>query len=199
MKKYCIMKKGDGMKKIVEIAHDLLVEYVPNCHISVDFTMGRGNDTLFLAQHSSYVYAFDIQQECIEETKQKLNMHHLHNVKLICASHAEAFTYIKEKIDAGIFNFGYLPQSDQHITTMLETSKVAVQEALKRLVKKGMLILVLYPGHEEGEKESEYFTKWSKQLASKDYNVMQIKMWNKEKAPYILAIQKIREEEKNED
>ena len=183
------------MKKIVEIAHDLILEYAPKDMISVDFTMGRGNDTLLLAKHSTYVYAFDIQPKCIEETSLQLNMHNLHNVKLICASHVDADAYISEKIHAGIFNFGYLPQSDKHITTTVTTSSIAVKKALAMLEVKGILVLVLYPGHPAGYEEGEYFDRWTKQLSSRYYNVMKVAMWNKERAPYILAIQKIREEE----
>lgn len=183
------------MKKIVEIAHNLILEYAPKDMISVDFTMGRGNDTLLLAKYSRYVYAFDIQLECIEETRAKLHMHNLHNVKLICASHADADNYISEKIHAGIFNFGYLPQSDQQITTTVTTSSIAVKKALAMLEVKGILVLVLYPGHPAGYEEGEYFDDWTKQLPSRYYHVMRMEMWNKDKAPYILAIQKIREEE----
>ncbi len=183
------------MKKIVEIAHNLILEYAPKHMISVDFTMGRGNDTVFLAKHSTHVYAFDIQPECIEETRLTLDVHGFQNVNLICASHADADTYISEKIHAGIFNFGYLPQSDRHITTTVTTSSIAVKKALRMLDVKGILVLVLYTGHSAGDQEGVYFDSWVKQLPSRYYSVMKVAMWNKEKAPYILAIQKIREEE----
>ena len=40
------------MKKIVEMAHQLIEEHVGEHSIAVDFTMGQGNDLLFLAQLS---------------------------------------------------------------------------------------------------------------------------------------------------
>ncbi|MEJ7220935.1 class I SAM-dependent methyltransferase, partial [Staphylococcus gallinarum] len=84
-------------------------------------TCGNGNDTLFLAQNvpNGFVYGFDIQQLAITNTEQKVAT--FSNVKLIKDSHNNVKQYIKAehigKIDAAIFNLGYLPKGDKSIVT----------------------------------------------------------------------------------
>ena len=46
---------------LVTEAHKTVQPYLSKHSISIDATMGNGHDTLFLAQHSLKVYAFDIQ------------------------------------------------------------------------------------------------------------------------------------------
>ena len=59
------------MKKITELAQDLLLTDERN--IAVDFTCGQGFDTLFLAQHYNNVVAFDIQEDAISQSKQRIS------------------------------------------------------------------------------------------------------------------------------
>lgn len=183
------------MKKVVEIAHDVLASYIKEECIAADFTMGQGYDTLFFAQHENvqHVYAFDIQQEALTQTKQKLEEGKLeHKVTCILDGHEHCEKYM-ESFDVGVFNFGYLPQGDAKITTLLATSKEAVEQALCLLKKHGCLVLVLYPGHEQGAQESAYFDMWTKDLPSKYYSVLYVKMHNKKHAPYIIVIEKVKE------
>ena len=37
--------------------------------VSVDFTLGRGNDTVFLSENFNFVYSFDIQRKMIDDFK----------------------------------------------------------------------------------------------------------------------------------
>lgn len=183
------------MKKVVEIAHDFLRQYVKDHCIAVDFTMGQGNDTLFFAQlpQVDHVYAFDIQEAAYLQTKQRLLNNELdHKVTCILDGHEHCTQYV-EAFDIGIFNFGYLPQGDIGITTLLETSKQAVEKALGLLRKNGCLVLVLYPGHAQGAKESSYFNTWTQTLHSKYYSVLYLHMHNKQNAPYIIVIEKVKE------
>ena len=82
------------MKKILEYAHELLQSYVTKEDITVDMTAGNGHDTLFLAQISKYVYAFDIQEEAIKNTNKLLQEHNITNVKLIHDSHIFVNKYV---------------------------------------------------------------------------------------------------------
>lgn len=181
------------MKKVVEIAHDLLLSVIPKDSVVADLTCGNGFDTCFLAglDQVKKVYAFDIQTKAIEHTKEKLIQQKLaQNCILIKDGHEHVDQYIKEELDAAIFNFGYLPHGDEWITTKLDTSQCAVSKVLKLLKKHGILILVLYPGHEEGKKESDYFNEWVTQLDSSRFSIMSIRMENKVKSPYVLVIEK---------
>lgn len=178
------------MKKIVEIGHDILRDYISSDSVAVDFTMGNGFDTLFLSQNCNHVYAFDIQLSAILQTSDLLESYNCENVTLIYGSHEFAHRFIYQGFDVGVFNFGYLPSNNKIVTTLLESSIEAVEVALRYLRKGGVLLLVLYPGHDEGYKESQYFDKTLAKLNSKTYKVLQVKMWNQKDAPYIYAIEK---------
>ena len=187
---------GDVMKKVVEMAHDLLWSAQECDGVYADFTCGNGFDTCFLAGFDQVkrVYAFDIQEEALMETKHKLILAKLRDrCELILDGHEHMEEYIKEPLTAGIFNFGYLPHGDPGITTKLSTSRVAVEKALKLLKKHGILILVIYPGHEAGKLESRYFSNWIKELDSHVFSAMSIRMENKQDAPYLLVVEKQRE------
>ena len=179
------------MKKIVEMTHDIIRSYTKPQGIAVDFTMGNGYDTLFLArQEFAEVIAFDIQEESLMRTKVLLQQEkQLANVKLILDGHENLDAYVSS-FDVGIFNFGYLPQTDKNITTKLATSKIAVEKALACLAVHGALILVLYPGHTEGKKEADYFLEKAKALPSKQFAVCYIELMNKKQAPSILVIER---------
>ena len=65
----------------------LLAEVVTKEDIVVDATMGNGHDTLFLAKLAKQVYAFDIQEQAVEKTRQRLAEAGLDNAQLILAGH----------------------------------------------------------------------------------------------------------------
>lgn len=183
------------MKKVVDIAHDLLKNIGILNGVYADFTCGNGYDTCFLASLDQVkkVYAFDIQKEAMDHTKAAVKaIGQEAKCTFILDGHEHLDTYIKEPLAGAIFNFGYLPHGDEVVTTMLHTSKIAVEKALKQLQKHGMLILVIYPGHSEGKKESCYFSDWVTRLDSHYYSCMGIRMENKCESPYLLVIEKIR-------
>lgn len=179
------------MKRIVDFAYMFLKDYIKETDTVVDFTMGNGHDTLKLATlaNKGKVYAFDIQQTALENTQKRLNDANIKNVNLILDSHHQVKKYLSH-FKAGMFNFGYLPQGDPNITTLLETSVEAVKIALELLDTKGMLILVLYPGHEEGHKESQYFEEFTQNLDRYYYEVFKFSLTNKNNCPYIIGIEK---------
>ena len=53
-------------KRLTEIAHETLKPLMDPNSLWVDATVGNGFDTLFLAQHSHYVYGLDIQGTALE-------------------------------------------------------------------------------------------------------------------------------------
>lgn len=186
------------MKKVVEIAHDILHHSIYPSSVCADFTMGQGWDTLFLAQRVLHgkVYAFDIQPQAYQMTQKRLQEAGvLDRVELILDSHEHCDRYLHEKLDVGIFNFGYLPHGDTSIVTEKQSSLCAVKKALRLLKKHGILVLVIYPGHARGEEESKMFQEWCAQLKSNTFSVCRITMHNKEKCPYILVIEKEKEEQ----
>jgi|SRR5699024_8279203 len=186
------------LKRIIPFAHQLLIDTVQKDDIVVDGTCGNGNDTLLLASLTGpkgHVYAFDIQEQAIGSTKQKLQENNHHNITYILDSHSKMNTYIKEehkgKIAAAIFNLGYLPGSDKSIVTKPDSTIEAVEHLLQYIQKGGLLILVVYHGHTEGKTEKEALLSFAAQLDQKQYDVLQYGFINQvNHPPFILAIQK---------
>ena len=166
------------MKKVVEIVHDIMKSQLTENSICADFTMGQGYDTLFLAQQKncSHIYAFDIQPQAYVQTREKLESAQLEGkATLILDSHECCDIYIREPLDLGIFNFGYLPHGDPEIMTRRKTS------------------LVLYWGQACNREESEALLAWSAALQSRCFSVCRITMHNKQNCPDILVISKEKE------
>lgn len=187
-------KQGDDMKRIVDYARVFIKDYISSGDCCVDFTMGNGHDTLFLAKqcYPGKVVAFDIQLEAIENTKQLLMQENIDNVTLILESH-EHFDHYVDRFKVGIFNFGYLPNSAIIQPTLLQSSQIAVEKALEHLQVKGILLLVLYPGHYQGKEECDFFDERIYTLDPYYYESFLFKMAVKRNCPYILGIEKKRE------
>lgn len=178
------------MKMMVDIAHDFLLEVLDKHSITVDFTMGNGFDTQFLCEHSKFVYAFDKQKKALENTTARLQKANLNNYQLILDGHENCRRYLP-LYKAGIFNLGYLPGESHLITTKEETTLKALRDALDLLDLKGRLIVVCYPGHDEGKIESEAVERFVSKLSAHDYHVATFKMMNKKLSPYLIIIDKI--------
>lgn len=171
------------MITMVEYVHQRVLTY--SFQTAVDFTMGNGHDTLFLAKHCQQVYGFDIQKEALEMTKQRLG--NIKHVQLILDSHENMEHYFTS-FDIGIFNLGYLPQASHCITTKLSSTQNALIKAIQYMQK--ALFLVVYPGHEEGYKESVWIDAFVAQLDPHCFHVSSFRMLNKNKAPYVIEIEK---------
>lgn len=161
----------------------------------VDFTMGNGNDTLFLSKavgESGKVYAFDIQEDALTSTRAHLVENGApENYTLICASHHRVKEFVSEPIHAGMFNLGYLPRSGRKtLTTMRETTMPAVEAAIELLAPDGVLIVAIYPGHEEGALEGEMLREYFKTLSKYRICPSEFKILNSPTSPYFFIVEK---------
>ncbi len=172
------------MLSMVEYVHQRILTYPSNL-IGVDFTMGNGHDTAFLQEHCREVYAFDIQQVAIDNTKKRLKF--VKPVHLICDGHEHMSLYLSS-FDIGIFNLGYLPLGDHQVTTSLKTTIPAIKEAIEKV--QYVLFIVVYPGHDEGKKESLFIDEYVQHLDAHQYHVSSYRMLNKNCAPYVIEIEK---------
>lgn len=185
------------MLKMTQLSHYFIAQSIKKDNlIAADFTCGSGEDSAYLASFSQIkkIYSFDVQMEAIEAAKKLCNDP---KIEYICDGHEHLDQYI-DCFDIGIFNFGYFPAGDHNITTLLDTSIKAVKLALNRLNKKGLLLLVLYPGHDEGNKEAKYFEAFCEGLNPAHYVMMKLQMMQKPTSPYIIAIEKTRKWESDE-
>lgn len=158
-----------------------------------DFTMGNGHDTEYLCKKvpCGKVYAFDIQESAVKNTAKRLEDAGLSNAVLIHDSHAECKKYITEELSAGMFNLGYLPGSgNKALHTMRESTLPAVLGAIELLKRGGVLVISVYPGHEEGRLEGEMLTEHLSRLDKKYYCVTNLRLINSPDAPFIIAVEK---------
>ncbi len=191
---------GYMLKGILQYAHTLLDKSVNKGETVIDATCGNGHDTLFLSKlvgEEGHVLAFDIQQQAITNTKKRLEQNKRTNVSLIHDSHAHIEKYIQlEKhgpIGGAIFNLGYLPRSDKTVITKGDTTVQAMKAILKVLKKDGLIVAVIYHGHEGGEEEKNEVLQFTSALDQKEYKVIKYGFINqKNNPPFIVAIQKLK-------
>ena len=155
------------MKRPLEMAHDFLAEVVTKEDIVVDATMGNGHDTLFLAKLAKQVYAFDIQEQALEKTQERLDQ-------------------------AGIFNLGYLPSADKSVITQPQTTIEALEKLCHLLVKGGRIAIMIYYGHEGGDTERDAVLDFVSQLNQQEYTVAIYRTLNQvNNPPFLVMIEKL--------
>lgn len=175
---------------ICDLSHEIIKPYVTKHDIMIDATMGNGFDTLFLASISKHVYAFDIQDQALNETKKLLDQSNVDNVTLILDSHENMFDYIKT-FKGVFFNLGYLPKGDKSVTTKTDITLKTLNQILPRLEVNGFILYVIYPGHDEGFKESKALFDHIKTFDPQIYKTVRIDLpFQDHNPPYILWIHK---------
>lgn len=182
------------MFQLLDIAKSFLNQaQINNDSVLADFTMGNGHDTLYLCSlvPKGKVYAFDIQEQALVNTRARLDEAGVTcEAVLIHDSHSNAKKYIEEEIDAGMFNLGYRPGGDKSVHTMRESTLPAVKDAISMLKKGGILVISVYPGHEEGRVEGEMLLEMLAEYDKKLYCVSHFHLVNSPDAPFVIAVEK---------
>lgn len=172
-------------------SHEIIKQAVAKGDTVVDATAGNGNDTAFLASlvgEGGRVYAFDIQEQAIEKTGQKIGELGLADrVTLIKDGHQNMDLYIKEKVKAVMFNLGYLPGGDHSVGTKGETTMAAVGKAMELVAVNGIVSVVVYYGGDSGFEEKEQVMKFFEEIDRKRFNVMKVDFINQVNCPPILV------------
>lgn len=187
------------LEGVLPFARTLLRSFCAPGEIVIDATCGNGNDTLFLSKlvgKDGQVFAFDIQEQAIEKSKLRLSENRADdNVTFFQASHDEVMNLLPEtlfgKVSGAIFNLGYLPGSDKSITTKGSSTIEAIKQLLEILKPEGIIILVIYHGHEEGKREKDLVLDFVENLDQKKAHVLQYDFINqKNDPPFVVAIEK---------
>ncbi len=175
------------------IEKDLLADHIGNGSVVGDFTMGNGHDTLWLAERvgkEGKVYAFDIQDGALANTKKLLEENDcLERCTLIKDSHHKLLEYVKEPLDAGVFNLGFLPGGDKRITTLRETTLPAINAAISVIKPGGCLLIAVYPGHEEGNIEGQLICEMLSGREQKELSAYRFNVLNAPTSPYFIFIE----------
>ena len=185
------------LKSARYLAADILRAVLEPGDRAIDATMGNGHDTVLLCGlvgPGGRVYAFDVQPAALEATRGRLAEEGLaERAELFLLGHEHMRETVKEPVKAVVFNLGWLPGGDHRITTRTETTLSAIRQALELLAPMGMLVLCVYPGHPEGEREKEMVTGMLSGLPPREYNVLAQQFLNAGPgAPLCFAVQKQR-------
>lgn len=180
------------MLRPLQMAHAFLEEVVTDEDIVVDATMGNGYDTLFLARLAKKVYAFDIQEQAIEQTTKRLVEAKLDNVELLLTGHENVDQYV-ESIKAAIFNLGYLPSADKAVITQPHTTIQALEKLCQRLVAGGRIAVMIYYGHAGGDVERDAVLDFVSQLPQQEFTVALYQTINQiNQPPFLVMIEKLK-------
>lgn len=184
------------------MAHKWIAERTSTGDTVIDATAGSGVDTLALAElvgPKGTVYAFDIQQEALDRTQERLSAlaagDKLPVVKLLLMNHERMVEAVDpavtRQVSAVMFNLGYLPgSSDLTIITEPASTIAALDAAITLLRPGGIVTCVLYPGHPGGEEEAAAVETWAAQLPQSLAQAVTYRQSQRPAAPYLVAVEK---------
>lgn len=179
----------------VPLSHLILRRFLHPGDRAVDATCGNGNDTLLLAElvgPQGRVWGFDIQEQAIQATRQRLDQAGLGDrVELILAGHEAMAGHAQAPLKAVVFNLGYLPGSDRSIITRPETTGEALEQALAMLAPGGVVAVTVYPGHGGGASERRVVDGWAYRLPPQSFHTWRMGQVNvMSDAPYFILVQR---------
>lgn len=132
---------------------------------ALDATCGNGHDTLFLARAvapGGTVHAFDLQPAAIERSRRRLDAAATGtSIQWYRQDHAGlAGALAGIRLDAAMFNLGWLPRSDSDMITTPATTTAALGAALSLMRSRARLTIICYRGHAGGDTEAAAVREW---------------------------------------
>ncbi len=164
----------------------------------VDATMGNGGDTEALCRlvgPEGHVWAFDVQQTALEQTRARLVRSGLEGrATLFLCGHECMAERVPDAIDLVVFNLGWLPGApDKALTTRADTTLRALDAALSLLKVGGLITVCAYPGHDEGERELDAVLDWASSQSPRSAQTMVQRYLNQgDSAPVLIALARLR-------
>ena len=178
------------------LAADCLRRFLLPGDIAVDATMGNGHDTQMLCElvgESGHVYAFDVQEQAVANTRARLEEAGLlGRATLFHCGHQEMAQHVPTSVQSVIFNLGWLPGGDKSVTTLLDSTLEAENAALELMKRGGLMTICAYPGHAEGARERDALIDWAAALDGRRYQAMVRRYVNQPgNTPVLIAVEKI--------
>ena len=181
------------MIDLLDLQKHFILTHLKEGDTAVDFTMGNGHDTEFLSKtvgESGRIFAFDIQEQALSSTSINLKAAGCpNNYTLILDSHHHVKNYVTTPIKAGMFNLGYLPGGDKKITTLRSTTLPAIEAAISLMDRDAIILVAVYPGHEEGDAEGKLICEYLSSLSRYKVCATKIKILNSPTSPYFIIIE----------
>lgn len=187
-----ISSTDGGLPSAVRWSHLLVEERLRPGDLVVDATAGNGHDTLFLARLVSpggHVFALDVQERALANTRELLLGSGIteDGFTLIHGGHETLSERLppsaKGRIQAVMFNLGYLPGSDKTLITETAKTMSAIPQSLEWLCPGGIMTVVVYPGHEGGAVEAKEVEKFASSLPPRTVEVQHIRPVNRTASP----------------
>lgn len=187
--------KPQGLYGAVPLAHFFLNERLRAGDRVIDATCGNGGDTILAAElvgPGGRVWAFDIQEAALAQTKARLDAAGLgERVQLVHAGHERLAELVSEPVKAVVFNLGYLPAGGREVRTAAVTTVAALKGAEGLLLPGGLIMVAVYTGHEGGEEEWQAVQEWAAALDPWGFNVWQARQLNRsDRAPFLILVEK---------
>ncbi|MES2598724.1 MAG: class I SAM-dependent methyltransferase [Verrucomicrobiota bacterium] len=185
-----LASSNGGLPSAVRWAHLLMEDRLRPGDVVIDATAGNGHDTLFLAElvgPGGRVWAFDVQEPAVLESRRRLGEAGITNSFVIHSGHETMRDHVPAewhgKLNAIMFNLGYLPGSDKSIITHTATTLQAISTALELLASGGLLTIAVYPGHDGGTQEQQAITEWAGALHPRQFEAQLIRPINRSASP----------------
>jgi len=177
------------------LAADYMTRSIRHGDHVVDATMGNGKDTLFLCElvgEEGHVYAFDVQDEAVQRTKERVAEAGFESrTTLLLAGHETMAEHVKKPVQAVMFNLGWLPGAEHIVTTKTDTTLKAVRAAAELIAPGGIVTVCVYPGHEEGTRELSALLDYAASLDVRRFNVAHHRFLNASlQTPQLILIQR---------
>lgn len=179
-----------NLTRATEFAQLIISQYISEGDIVIDCTMGNGHDTLYMAKlvgEKGRVISFDIQMDALINTKSLLiEENAVKQVVLINDSHEHIDLYVQNRIAGAMFNLGYLPRGNINITTKANSTLTALKKCISILKSKGIITLVIYYAHTNGNIEKDAIIEFVESLDPKRFHVIQSGYINQTNYPPII-------------
>lgn len=153
----------------LSIAHLFWREFLAPGATVIDATCGNGRDSLVLAELLEAVgggdlHLFDIQQTAIDASRHRLSSGcKASNVALsfYCECHSGLERHFApSSAQLIVYNLGYLPGGDKSVTTRADRTLDSLNAACQVLALEGIISIMVYPGHLEGQREDAAIQEW---------------------------------------
>jgi SAM-dependent methyltransferase len=187
------------LERILPFARSLLAKAIKPGDAVVDGTLGNGHDAELLCElvgENGQVFGFDIQETAIKNSMKRIEeCRYEDRVMFFQRGHENVKESIPhqyhEKISAAIFNLGYLPGGDKSVVTKPNTTISAIDQLLDIMAVEGIIVLVIYHGHPEGEVERDILLQYAERMEQKKAHVLHYRFINQvNNPPFIIAIEK---------
>lgn len=171
--------QGGPSSRLTAMAQAAVAELLAPGMPAIDATVGNGHDTLFLARQvgaTGQVYGFDLQARALAAASARLLAAGVADrVCLIRAGHETMAEHLpatlQGRVQAIMFNLGYLPGSDRQCITRATSTLPALRQALGWLAPGGLLTVLAYRGHAGGAEEADAVAHWLQGLEPSGYRV----------------------------